>query len=229
MAILTPAPINFQQKIRSELAEGLGLSYYDIYPSVLHLRATLNAAGGPARPNFLPNAGTDIFRIPGEYNFLVGEVHAHLAINGISTEDTVGATGPNALVGMRNRVAVKALNAKVTLVNADRNDLRFTELDIQNSSSNGAVVSPLCLGTLMPICGGSPIQLIRKGYVMPLIVPANERLRLTVTLRDGNAAAGLTEYGLTLIGAMVRAGADNAPTSVENVNDYYAKPDASGF
>ena len=229
MAILTPAPINFQQKIRSELAEGLGLSYYDIYPSVLHMRTTIAALGGPARPNFLPNAGTDIFRLPGEYNFLIGEVRAHIATNGISAEDTVGATGPNALVGMRNRMAVKALNAKATLVNADRNDLRFTELDIQNSSSNGAVISPLCLGTIMPLCGGSPIQLIRKNYVMPLIVPANERLRLTVQLRDGNAAVGLTEYGLTLIGAFVRSGADNAPMSAENINEYYSKADPRDF
>jgi hypothetical protein len=205
MAILTPAPFNFQQKIRSELTEGLQLSYYDIIPSVLHLRATLNALGGPARPAFTGNAGTDIFRIPGDYNFLIGEVRAHIAMNSLSNEDTVGATGPNALVGVRNRTVVKALNAKVSLVNADRNDLRFTELDIQNSSANGAVLSPLCLGTLMPEAGGSPVKLINKGYIMPLVVPGNERLRMTVTLRDGNAAVGETEYGLTLIGALVRS------------------------
>ena len=213
MAMLTPAPYNFQQKIRSELTEGLGLSYYDIIPSVLHMRATLNALGGPARPAFTPNSGTDIFRIPGDYNFLVGEVHAHVAMNNISNEDTVGATGPNALVGVRNRTVVKALNAKVLLVNADRNNLRFVETDIQNSSSNGALLSPLCLATLMPEAGGSPARLIQKGYIMPLIVPGNERLLLTVILRDGNAAVGETEYGLTLIGALVRSRGDNAPTS----------------
>jgi hypothetical protein len=213
MAMLTPAPINFQQKIRSELTEGLQLSYYDIIPSVMHMRTTLNAVGGPARPNFLGTQGTDIFRIPGDYNFLIGEVHAHLAMNAIASEDTVGAAGPNALVGVRNRAIVKALNAKVSLVNADRNDLRFTELDIQNSSANGAVVSPLCLASLMPMAGGSPVHLIQKGYIMPLVVPGNERLRLVVTLRDGNAAVGETEYGLMLIGALVRSRGDNAPTS----------------
>jgi len=209
MAILTPAPFNFQQRIRSELTEGLQLSYYDIIPSVLHLRATVSALPNPAlpavRPNFLGNAGTDIYRIPGDYNFLIGEVRAHIAMNNLASEDTVGATGPNALVGVRNRTVVKALNAKVTLVNADRNDLRFTELDIQNSSSNGSVISPLCLAMLMPEAGGSPIRMIQRGYVMPLIVPGNERLRLTVQVRDGNAAVGETEYGLTLLGALVRA------------------------
>jgi hypothetical protein len=205
VAILTPAPYNFQQKIRSELTEGLSLSYYDIIPSVLHLRATLTPGSGAARPNFTGNTGSDIFRVPGDYNFLVGEVRAHIAMNALSSEDTVGAVGPNALVGVRNRTIVKALNAKATLVNADRNDLRFTELDIQNSSSNGSVVSPLCLGSLLPAAGGAPIKLIRNGYVAPLIVPGNERLRMNVILRDGNAAAGETEYGLTLIGALVRS------------------------
>lgn len=205
MAILTPAPFNFQQKIRSELTEGLMLSYYDIIPSVLHLRATLNATGAGPRPAYVGNSGSDIFRIPGDYNFLIGEVRAHVAMNALSTEDTIGATGPNALVGVRNRTLVKALNAKVTLVNADRNDLRFTELDIQNSASNGAVVSPLCLGTLLPEAGGAPIKLIRNGYIAPLIVPGNERLRMNVIIRDGNAAVGETEYGLTLLGALVRS------------------------
>ena len=205
MAILTPAPFNFQQKIRSELTEGLMLSYYDIIPSVLHLRATLTPGSGSSRPNYTGNAGSDIFRIPGDYNFLVGEVRAHVAMNALGSEDTIGAAGPNALVGVRNRTIVKALNAKVTLVNADRNDLRFTELDIQNSSNNGAVVSPLCLGTLLPAAGGAPIKLIRNGYIAPLIVPGNERLRMNVIIRDGNAAAGETEYGLTLLGALVRS------------------------
>jgi hypothetical protein len=169
------------------------------------MRVTLNANGGPARPAFTGNAGTDVYRIPGDYGFLVGEVRAHIAMNALASEDTVGATGPNALVGVRNRTVVKALNAKVTLVNADRNDLRFTELDVNNSSANGTILSPLCLASLMPEAGGSPVKLIQNSYVMPLIVPGNERLRLTVTLRDGNAAVGETEYGLTLIGALVRS------------------------
>jgi hypothetical protein len=210
VAILTPAPRNFQQKIRSELTEAYQLSYYDIYPCVLHMRTTLQSslgAGLPAgRPNYTVNAtGTDYWRIPGDYNFLIGEVRAHVAMNNLGTEDTVGATGLNALVGVRNRTIVKALNTAVTLVNADRNDLRFTELDVQNSSSNGSIVSPLILATLMPEAGGSPIKLINKNYVMPLVVPGNERLRLTATTLDANAAVGLTEYGLTLIGAMVRS------------------------
>ena len=38
----------------------------------------------------------------------------------------------------------------------------------------------------------------------PLIVPANERLQLTVNLTDAAAAQGSAEYGLAMIGALVR-------------------------
>jgi len=205
MSILTPAPRNFQQRIRSELTEGLQLSYYDIIPVALTLRTTLSPTGGPARPNFQPVAGTDIYRVPGDYALVVGEVRAHIAMNNLGTEDTVGATGLNSLVGVRNRLYVKAMNATVTLVNADRNDLTFVETAIQNTTAQGGVFSPLTLATLLPGCGGSSIKLINKGYVMPYIVPGNERLKLSVALVDGNAAVGQTEYGLTLLGAFVRS------------------------
>jgi hypothetical protein len=206
VAILTPAPRNFQQKIRSELTEALQLSYYDIIPSILHLRVTL--AGTGARPAVVnPGSASDIYRVAGDYNFLIGEIRAHVAMNQLGSEDTVGATGLNSLVGTRNRTVVKALNAKAFLVNPDRNDLRFVETDIQNSSSQfgGSVISPLSLASLMPEAGGSPVSLIGDGYVMPLIVPSNERIKMTIVLLDPNATLGQTEYGLTCIGALVRA------------------------
>ena len=208
MAILTPAPLNFQQRIRSELTEALQLSYYDITPVMLTLRTTLSPSSGalPAvRPNFQPVAGSDVYRVPGEFALVVGEVRAHIAMNQLGSEDTVGATGINALVGTRNRLYAKALNTKVTLVNADRNDLTFVETAIQNSTAQGGIFSPLSLASLIPGCGGSPLKLINKGYVMPYIVPGNERLKLGVSCADGNAAVGQTEYGLTLIGAFVRS------------------------
>jgi hypothetical protein len=211
MAILTPVPQNFQQKIRSEMVEGLRLSYADIIPTIIQMRVTLAGTEGPNPLDpragaTLPGPATDTYRVPGDYNFLVTEIHAHLAMMSLSTENTTGAatTGLTALSGVQNRSAVKALNAFATLVNADRNDLTFVETNIINSSSNGAVQSPLCLGTLLPGCGGAPIKMVDQNYVAPLIVPANERLRLTVVLRDAGASLGQTEYGLTLIGALVR-------------------------
>ena len=210
MSIMTPAPINFQQKIRSELVEGLQLSYADIIPTIIHLRVTLASTPGPDVESpwtdaVLPAPATDTYRVPGDYNFLVSEVHAHLALNQVSQETTgESATGLYRQTGIVNRTAIKALNAFVTLVNADRNDLTFVETNIANSSANGVVISPLCLASLLPTCGGAPIKMIDQNYVAPLIVPANERLRLTVALRDAAAGLNQTEYGLALIGALVR-------------------------
>jgi hypothetical protein len=198
MSLLTPAPFNFQQRIRSELIEGLQLSYNDIIPTIIHLRVTMIGDG-----LVVPPQATDTFRIPGDYNFLVAEMHAHVVLNSPTTEE-IGTGGILALYGIKNRVAAKALNAKALLVNADRNDLTFVEANISNSSSNGNVQSPLVLGTLMPICGGAPIKMIDQGYIAPLIVPANERLQLTVNLTDAVAAKGSAEYGLAMIGALVR-------------------------
>lgn len=203
MAILTPAPRNFQEKIRSELVEGLQLSYADIMPTVVHLRVSMAGTGAYGAAT-LPTPQSDTVRIPGDYNFLATEVHAHVAMAQLSSEG-VGSAGLMLLSGVRNRTIVKALSAFVTLVNADRNDLTFVENNIQNSSSNGPVVSNLCLASLMPMTGGEPIKLVDQNYVAPLIVPMNERLRLTVTLTNADASLNQTEYGLTLIGAMVRA------------------------
>ena len=198
MSLLTPAPFNFQQCIRSELIEGLQLSYNDIIPTIIHLRVTMIGDG-----LVVPPQATDTFRIPGDYNFLVAEMHAHVVLNSPTTEE-IGTGGILALYGIKNRVAAKALNAKALLVNADRNDLTFVEANISNSSSNGNVQSPLVLGTLMPICGGAPIKMIDQGYIAPLIVPANERLQLTINLTDAVTAKGSAEYGLAMIGALVR-------------------------
>ena len=203
MAILTPAPANFSQKIRSELTEALQLGYADIIPSVLHLRATMAGTGGPPAVT-LPTPGSDIFRVGGDYNFLVAEIRAHLALNSVSTESVAGMNGMMTDSAISGRMIAKALNAKVSLFNADRNDLRFVENNIQNSSVGGPLISNLCLASLMPMAGGSSIKLIDQGYIMPLIVPGNERLQLTVTLTNAAASTGSTEYGLTLLGALVR-------------------------
>jgi hypothetical protein len=203
MGILTAAPRNFQEKIRSELTEGLQLSYNDIMPTVVHLRASMAGSGAYGAAT-LPLAASDTVRIPGDYNFLATEVHAHVAMAQVSQEG-VGSSGLMLLSGIRNRTLAKALSAFVSLVNADRNDLTFVENNIQNSSANGAVISNLCLASIMPLAGGEPIKLIDQNYVAPLIVPANERLRMIVTLTNAEASLNQTEYGLTLIGAMVRA------------------------
>lgn len=206
MAILTPAPANFQQKIRSELTEALQLGYADIIPSILHLRVTMSGTTVVNKAaTVLPTPASDIFRVGGDYNFLIGEIRAHLALNSVSTEETGGdLNGFMADASVKGRIVAKALNAKVSLFNADRNDLRFVENNIQNSSVGGPLISDLSLGSILPLAGGSSIRLINKNYVMPLIVPGNERLQMRVTLTNAAASTNATEYGLTCIGALVR-------------------------
>lgn len=204
MAILTPAPINFQQKIRSALAEALRLNYGDIFPTVLHLRTTLSSSPGPV----VPSPGIDIYRTPGDYALVVGEVRAHIALNSISQEYTTDKTGLLRINGMRDRVIAKAMNARVTLVNADRDNLKLIETDITSSANPLGISGSLALSSLMPEAGGSPMRLIADGDVMPFLVPANERLRMTVTLNDAMTGLGETEYGLVLMGAFVRSRGD---------------------
>jgi hypothetical protein len=209
MAILTPPPVNFQQRIRSEMTEALQLGYGDIIPSIVSLRVTLasTVAGAPPVAT-LPQPQSDFFRVPGDYTFLIGEVRPHLAINTVTGQNTAAPTNTGLLDlgGLRNRMIAKAMGARVLLVNADRNDLSFVENTIQNTSAPGGTqLASLCLSTLLPMAGGSPIKLIGDNDVAPLIVPGNERLKLTVTLTDANAGVGETEYGLVLIGAMVRS------------------------
>jgi hypothetical protein len=207
VAILTPAPINFQQKIRSELAEALRLTYADIFPTVLHLRVTLGGVLNPGPTVTLPAPGNDIFRVPGDYALLVSEVRGHIALNELGSESTTAPTNTGLLniAGVRNRVVAKALNARMALVNADRDNLKFIETDIANSANPLGTSASLCLADLLPVAGGSPIRFIEEGDVMPLIVPGNERVKLTVGLNDANASLGQTEYGLTLMGAFVRS------------------------
>ena len=206
MAILTPAPANFQQKIRSELTEALQLGYADIIPSILHMRVTAQGTNivNKVATTIAPNA-SDIFRVGGDYNFLIGEIRAHLALNSVSTEETGGDfNGFMADTSVRGRMVAKALNTKVSLFNADRNDLRFVENNIQNSSVGGPLLSNLSLASILPLAGGSSIKLINKNYVMPLIVPGNERLQMKVTLTNAAVSTNPAEYGLTCIGALVR-------------------------
>lgn len=207
MSMLTPPPINFQQRIRSALAEALRLNYGDIFPTILHLRTTL-ASGGVSGAATLPSPGIDTYRTPGDYALVIGEIRAHIAINALSSETTDGNTGLLRVNSMRDRIIAKAMNARVTLVNADRDNLKAIETDVSNSANPLGLSASLALSSLMPEAGGSPLRLIADGDVMPYLTPANERLRLTVQLNDAQTGLGETEYGLVLMGAFVRSRGD---------------------
>jgi hypothetical protein len=196
MAILTPMPANFDPKIRSALTEALQLSgYNDIIPAIIHLRVTQANTTTP---------GFDTFRMPGDFAFACYQIRGHIAINSLTNEVT-GAGGLLDIGGTRNRVIAKALNMRFNLNNPDRDDMRIIETDLQNSV-NGVAINSLCLATLLPMAGGAPMDLINDYDVTPLIINANERMKLTAQQAVALGANDQqTEYGLVFMGALARA------------------------
>lgn len=197
MAVMTPPPSNFQEPIRSALAEALSLSYADILPQVLNLRVTLDAA---------KLSDFDEYRIDGGYHFIAWEVRPHVAMNSLSTEVAAGGAGSLGLIGgVQQRQLLKALNAQVELFNPDREAMRYIETDVQNSA--GDLSTALRMSDLMSMAGGGSILFASANDIMPLLVMEGDRIRMKVTLADSAAAVvgQQTEYGLSLIGAFVRA------------------------
>jgi len=190
MALMTPAPQNFMEPIRSALAETLGLSYADILPQILHLRVALDQ-------NVV--SGIDEYRIDGGYHFLVWEVHAHLAPNAMNPLEL----DPIDFAALKKHHRAKAWNCNFSLYNPDREAMKFTETDVQNSAGNVALASNL--GDLLK----QPVKFCEGNDIMPLIVMENDRLRMSASLVktafDGDAGLDTTEYGVMLIGAFVRA------------------------
>jgi hypothetical protein len=199
MAILTPAPINFRQQIRSEVAEALRLNFSDIYPTALHMRVTM------ASPNAatLPAPQLDTYRIPGDYTLVVGEMRAHIALNELSSE--VVSTGLLSSASIDSRIICKAMNARVTLVNPDRENLKVVETVINNSANPTGLSGTLSLASLMPAAGGAPARWIGDGDAMPLLFPGNERVQLRVSLTEAETGLLQTEYGVVLLGAFIRS------------------------
>jgi hypothetical protein len=197
MAQMTPAPQNFMEPIRSAIAETLGLSYADVLPQILHLRATLDAN---------VTTGLDEYRIDGGYHFLVWEAHAHLSPNVLLPAGAYSGIDINPDVVRRYHEA-KAWNCRVSLYNPDREAMKYVETDVQNSAGNTA--TSLCLGTILK----RPVKFCEGNDIMPLLVMENDRLRMSAQLVQPGLelAPGVpflsesTEYGLTLIGAFIRA------------------------
>lgn len=179
-----PAPPKYtQEKIRSLVEEAKKLTMSNLRDDVVTLRALLSST---------TLTGQDTFQVPSGRVFLIREIRAHLALQTPGTE-VLGVGGMQSSFMFQDRVAAKALQARVQLVNQDRSDLKVIESDIGTNNT-------LCLASLLPVCGGAPIYF---GEEFPLIVPPIETLRLDVTLTDATTAGLATEYGLTLIGSMV--------------------------
>lgn len=200
MALLTHAPSNFMQPIRSAIAEALEIGWHDIAPVFIHFRIPLTAATGLA-------GGKDIYRVEGGYDLLVWEMRAHIALNAITSEALSSVAGSLlGIAGAKNRVAVKAMNARATLKNIDKDGVEIIDTNVTDSTGVTAVTLPLW--AIMR----TPVKWCEGNDVMPLIVPEGDRLQCDIKLTDVTAdatpvtnAGGATEYGVTLIGGLVRS------------------------
>ena len=188
-------PTNLSERIRSHIRETLTLSTQDFMSQTVEMVVTLNRSNGVA-------GGSDQYLVPGEYVFLVGEIRGHIALDSISTETLFGA-GLGAVGGVMNRAQLKAQNTKIKLVDVDSQNRR-----IIHESTPDVPDASVCLSSLLPVAGGSPIQFVDDNDITPLIIGPGHTLRLDVELSAALGAIAsddaATEYGVQLVGALVR-------------------------
>lgn len=145
-------------------------------------------------------SGYDTYRVPTTHDLVIEQIRAHLVLldpanegGGIGTVGEPGSviqTGKLVLVGYRDRLAMKANNCLLDLKNSDRE-----QKVIDNHS--------MSLGTLHEAAGGMPIDL----GATPQKVIAGESIRLDVRYAAVTPApliAGSTQYGVVLIGKLIR-------------------------
>lgn len=131
--------------------------------------------------------GSDKFRAPSTHNFAITEIRGHILLRDLSTESqAVSAVGNPSFP---DRVAIKASNCRLALQNTDR-----TQKIFETSAQ-------LSIGTFVEFAGGRPMVFDR-----PQILPAGENVQVDFTLVDtaSDVVGGTTEYGIILIGALVR-------------------------
>jgi len=202
MSSLTPAPLNFQERIRSAVAEQMQLSDDDILVQVVNLLVTLDV-------NTVTT--TDSFQMPADRAFVGWEMHAHLAMNALSTELTLGTGASTSVLeygGMRDRAVAKLMNCHYLVDNIDAMSAPLPIVDTtgQNSANTTAGLQDR-LSTLWPDAGGQPMRWARGNRILPLIVRPRERHRFTGTLieKTDTRLVAAAEYGVSIWGAFVAA------------------------
>jgi hypothetical protein len=166
-------------------ANQIALGLKDLHPEqvraiVVPMYATLGAA---------ILTGYDNYRVPTTHDFLIEQIKAHVVLMDLASE-AAAADADVPMPSFADRVAMKAANALIDLKNSDRE-----QKVIENHS--------MSIAGLMQIAGGSPIDF----GLTPQKVLAGESLRLDVRFANSalaNQIAGNTQYGVLLIGKLIR-------------------------
>ena len=174
------------ETIRSRAVEGRAVSLGDVRGIAVPLYASLAAATPTGNPQY---------RVPMNDFLVIRRILAHIGLATPSTENMQNAgvfTAGNATSAglVLDHMIAKAANCRMVL--------RVTDDDYTILGTNHA----LTLNQLMRFGGGGPIDYRDT----PLRVRPGRTLELTLALNDVVAAAvgQATEYGVLLVGALVR-------------------------
>jgi hypothetical protein len=189
------APTKGYQSIRAKLYEiAKDLSPEDYRVVAVTLKATLGVG---------TTSGSDTYRVPATHEFVIEEIRGHLALTQFDSElhamnhasdgtkgiGTSDPTAVSAVLSLRDRMLMKAMNCRLDLKNSDREQKVF-----DNQS--------LSLASILAYVGSPPADVSDE----PHIVPAGETLIMNAALInvDAKMLGGLTEYGVTLVGKLIR-------------------------
>lgn len=137
--------------------------------------------------------GQATYRVPATHNLAIEAIVGHLALIDAANETadmgTIGSSAATGVMDFKGRALVKAMNCYADLKNSDREAKIFEN-------------KPVRLSTILTALGGMALDFAKS----PHIVPAGETIQLDVGLTQSTAAigAGSTEYGVVLIGQLVR-------------------------
>ncbi len=165
--------------IRSRLMEALELTTDDYRGYSVPLKVSLSGS---------VTSGSDTFKVPANYHFLVTDIRGLLALTAMTTEPATipGIGNPQ----VRDRIALKAMNSLVKLIEQDG------QYDLIDHAT-------LPVAAILEQAGGSRIDM-RDA---PMKIPANNTVELDVTLYDTTAAiiGGNYDVGVVLSGYLVKA------------------------
>lgn len=165
-------------RIRSYLAELLGISPAELRPVAIPMQATLTSS--------VTTLADSTYTVAADQDLYLYSVAGYLSPNDLSSEPTAMLTWLN--LDPSERFLVKAMNCVVQLENTSR---QYKVFDGREAT----------LASLMPPFG-LPLQ---WPVETPLSVPAKHSLKATFTLQDtGSDVVGAsTDYGILLSGVLV--------------------------
>lgn len=177
MQILPPPNNAYLQPITSRIVEARTITPYDYRAIALPLYTTLGAS---------QLQGSATYTIPTNMKMRVRQIQAHIAVLDPADAAENGAGMYASSIDLRQRLYAKAMNCRASLSFQSRTYEVFPQFSFPLSdlmSQNGVTTTFLDMpGTLIE---GTTID-------------------LNVGLIDSNAALSNTEYGIVLVGALIR-------------------------